>query len=327
MKTILIYDRVCPKPYDNDTLATEPMGGTEASVVRLAKELSKTYNVIVSQRGRAVDTSYPNLIYTNAIPFFTDVVITLRDAGHYLVYQQDWPKAKHFLWLHDFVSGPYADHLRGHLTGQKFNIITVSDFHKTNVVQSLYPQLLEGGSRVHRLYNIVDTNELEPSTIIDKNKLVYFSSPHKGLEYTLKLFAMIRRLDPTMTLYVANPGYFNDEIGLPEGVINLGSLPHKEILKHVQSALCVFYPNHSFAETFGLVYAEANAVGTPVIAHPIGAAREVLSDSRQLMDCRLHEEVVNKVLAWKNGDRPVVTGKDQFKLGSVIKEWIKVLEQ
>lgn len=318
-KRILFYDGVYPKVYNAHTLETEPMGGTEATVIRVSDGLTALgYDCVRLQRSQIesdpiIDHWKPN------------VVITLRDAGHYVANKKRWPQAKHILWLHDVVSGDYWHHLAYHLNDQEATIVTVSDFHKGNVTTALFEELLKGFIRVKRVYNpLADYCVKQPEQNYDKYKLVYFSSPHKGLDYVLKLFGYLHNIDSRYNLYVANPGYYPNREDLPEGVINLGKLTHKEIIEHVRSALLVFYPNVSFPETFGLVYAEANAVGTPVIAHPIGAAREVLSHPHEVLDCREYKEVIDRVIRWSNGDRPIVQGKKEFKLENILKEWIKL---
>lgn len=340
-KTILFYDGVYPNYYNQTTLENQPMGGTEATVLRVSKGLEdRGYDVIHLQR--------PTI---ESDPIFSDhvkihVVITLRDAGHYIANQKRWPNAKHFLWLHDVVGGDYGAHLRMHLKGQEGTILTVSDYHKGNVLTELHDVLKDGKIRVKRVYNpLADycvnkglgwvegtTEDGSPWKFppFHRHKLVYFSSPHKGLDYVLKLFGYLRNIDPTFELYIANPGYYKDYFlnptnTLPDGVINLGKLTHRAVVEHVRSALCVFYPNTVFAETFGLVYAEANAVGTPVIAHPIGAAREVLSHPHEVLDCRDYKAVVDRVIKWSKGERPIVSARKEFRLDSVIAEWIKLL--
>lgn len=329
-KDILFYDGVCPKPYTRQTL--EPMGGTEATVLRIADALSdRGYNLILEQRHRTSSMVAPDgLNYTplDHTPSIVSpkVVVTLRDAGHYVANKIRFPKAKHYIWLHDVMSGDYSTHLRMHLKGQEGTLLTVSDWHKTNVLNELHDHSLYGSLRVKRVYNPLASYAVKDANLAyHKHKLVYFSSPHKGLDYVLKLFGYLRNIDPRFELYLANPGYYADKTDLPPGVINLGSLTHERVLDHVRSALCVFYPNTVFAETFGLVYAEANALGTPVIAHPIGSAKEVLTHPHQVLDCYDYKAVVDRVIKWSKGERPIVSARKEFRLDAVIAEWIKLI--
>jgi glycosyltransferase involved in cell wall biosynthesis len=101
---------------------------------------------------------------------------------------------------------------------------------------------------------------------------------------------------------VADPGYWaGPSPDLPDGVVPLGPLPHRAVLRHVREAFAVFYPQARFEETFGPVFAEANAVGTPVLAHPHAVAREVLdetpADRRQLVDARDPEAAARRLTA------------------------------
>lgn len=335
---ILIYDGVCPEPYTTESVKSKPVGGTEATVLRVAEGfLSRGHGVVLAQRNREVaetfggELLYTTLAFTPLPETSPQVVITLRDAGHYVANQKRFPKAKHYLWLHDVVSGEYRDHLLHHLNlsaESKVHVVCVSDFHKTNVIDNLREIAARGNLRVTRIYNPIAPYVVkDPNVMIDHNKLVFFSSPHKGLKETAHMFQMIRRIDPEMRLYVANPGYFPDATDFPEGMVNVGVLPHKQVLEHVRNALCVFYPNYVFAETFGLVMAEANAVGTPVLTHPLGAANEVLEHPHQFLDCRNYKDVVDRVLHWKNGNRPVVSGRPEFKLDNVLKDWVRLFDR
>lgn len=179
-----------------------------------------------------------------------------------------------------------------------------------------------------RIYNPID-DELKPDgTETDVNKLVYFSSPHKGLEQTLKYverFQDFPELADTM-LYIANPGYFADHRteGLPN-VVNLGSLPHTEIINHVRSALGVLHLNAVFPETFGLVHAEANAVGTPFLSSRMGATPEIADHPGELIDVTDPKAVIDRLIQWKKYGRPKVRGNPSFRLKRIVGEWIEFL--
>lgn len=331
MKHILFQDGVCPSQYTLNTLNVKSLGGTEASCLRIVEGLAKRgHHIVISQRNRI--NTHTDLVDTGSLTYCPletnfannnfDTVITLRDAGHYRANVLKFPKAKHYLWMHDVVGGDYGAHMEHHLGGFNNDLICVSDWHKDQI----HRQLPGVALNIKRIYGPLAPYCTKTTTQFDPYKLIFFSSPHKGLEGTLAAFVRLRAREPRFRLFLSNPGYFKDAVGLPEGVINLGSLPHHSLLMdHVRESLCTFYPNTVFEETFGLVMAESDAVGTPVIAHRIGAAPEVISHPKEIMDCRDVDKVVERVLAWSKGERPIVKGRIEFTLNTVLNEWEKVI--
>lgn len=326
----MFYDGVAPEPYTLETLKVKSLGGTEASCIRIVSKLAiDGYNVVLAQRNRinyhSGSLGLGSITYCPLEADFADksfdVVISLRDAGHYLKNKEKYPKAKHYLWMHDVVGGDYRDHMNYHLNGKESDLICVSNWHKRNILYNVNAKL-----NVKRIYGPLADYCTKTSAAHDPYKLIFFSSPHKGLKGTLEIFVKLRKKDPNFYLKISNPGYFADAKDLPEGVTSLGSLPHHSILMdQVRGSLCTFYPNTVFEETFGLVMAESDAVGTPVLAHPIGAAPEVLSHPKELLDCNDHDKVIERVLAWQGGERPIVKAKLEFMMNEVIKEWKKIL--
>lgn len=330
MSKIIFYDPVCPKPYSPPDLVEDVLGGTEATVIRVAEALAAEHNVCVMQHNRTQYTPYKaeyrvdpfTQSYGMNVPT-PDHVVVLRDPVALLDKRKQYPNATLHLWLHDLPDAAFvaAAHI---IPETRAKVICVSDFHKS-VVMSAMRQGGVSSASVSYIYNPVDLGGVTDVTGYDENKLIFFSSPHKGLKRALELFAMVHRVDPRMRLVVANPGY----LALPpidqDGVTVIGPRPHKEVLEEVASSLCVFYPNAVFPETFGLVFAEANALGTPVLTHSIGSAREVLYHPSELIDTNNYKAVVDRVLAWKSGNRPKVKGKVEFTLPEVIKKWNRIL--
>lgn len=326
---VLIVDSVCPSPYSIETLEIGSLGGTEAYVIRLAQALAKKhYYINIIQRNRALpfkELSLP-ITYLPENTLVNDVrtVITLRDAGVYKKQKELYPQANHFLWMHDVVNGEYLNHLGMHLKGQNVNMVCVSNWHKKQIAYAVQD------IGIKKLGIDVIYPPLAPYCIptgieYDPYKLVFFSSPHKGLAETLEIFAKLYLKDNRYRLYIANPGYYpSAEISHP-GIIVLGTLTHRAVINHVRSSLCKFYPNTSFQETFGLVLAEANAVGTPVIAHPIGASSEVLEHPKQLLNCFDHELVINTVLKWTHGERLIVNKNKDCDIDIVTRKWMKLI--
>lgn len=328
LPVILFLDECCNKIYDPHVLATEALGGTEATVVRIAEGLAKTglFEVYVEQHCRSEDRSDFHARYVPPDRVHDpDYVISLRLPQTLGKAKVRFPKAKHYLWNHDLM-GP--DFSRDLIALSGFEAIAVSNFHKTQMQEQLKPMgySIDRHFPIRVLYNPIDDDLQPDDTPVDRNKLVFFSSPHKGLEYTLEVFKNLRSFNSEFCLYVANPGYYPDAGGNLCGLRNLGALRHESIIGHVRSSLCVFYPNTVFPETFGLVFAEADAVGTPVITHNMGAASEVLFHPYEYLDCRNPKAVIERVMSWYNGDRPRVKARKEFWLSSVIKNWIRMLQ-
>lgn len=330
-KTICFVDYTCPKPYDSLTPQQGGLGGTESTVTRIAEGLSEHYNVVVEQHSRDEVVTHKA---TYAPVGFTENpahVIALRDPRIMLGAHEAHPKAKIHLYSHDIPSRPIGELYSGGAFKDCTYHICVSNWHKAVTMDLLKPLGYKGEFKHRVIYNPLPQYLPQRADSYDKNKLVWLSSPHKGLDRALHLLKLLLPHNPDFKLYVSNPGYYGLDMqlndSLKNSVILAGSLPHEEVLNHVKDALCLFYPNTVFPETFGMVMSEANAMGIPVLTHNFGASYEVLdSHPDQIMDCRNDEEVVKRVLKWYHGERPNVRGRPEFKLSRVINEWVRLLD-
>ena len=325
-KTVLFIDEVTPKAYDPLVLATEALGGTEATVIRVAEGLSEQGLIVcVMQHCRSDYDDDTGVTYRPIGDMMgsPDYVISLRSPETLRRAKERFPRAKHYLWNHDLTVRETAQAL---ITQSGFTAIAVSNFHKIQMQEMLKPQGYGGNFSIKVIYNPILDDLLPDQTPVDRNKLVFFSSPHKGLDYALEIFGNLRSFNPDFKLYVANPGYLPSIRTEQDQVVVLGALPHREVVAHVREALCSFLPNRVFPETFGLVFAESDAVGTPVITHHHGAAPEVVWHPYETLDCRNPKNVIDRVMSWYNGARPKVKAKKEFRLSNVIKEWIRLLD-
>ena len=162
----------------------------------------------------------------------------------------------------------------------------------------------------------------------DKNLLVWMSSPDKGLDKALELFKRIRTLRPSMKFKIFNPGYWpadQERLARAQGVYYLGPKPSMSMWKVVKKALCVFYPVQ-YDETFGLVAAEANALGTPLATYARAALPEVVSSKNQLLKKEDEKGIIKRVIHWHDHGRPVVSGKSQFKIKIIAAHWLQLFK-
>lgn len=355
MKHILFYDSACPAPYSSESLRVSgsKIGGAEGAVVRVAEQLSDRYRVSVGQHNRAKheQSEGRNLQWLTKSEAMdssldVDVIVVQRRVGDLPFVRWHHPRARLFVWSHDWFYPCPAGLSRASLSWRakvemRFFLhahydavsVGVSRTHMENIRDSLKETRMIGALsarvRLDYVYNAIaeDLDVSPEGAAYDPTKLMFFSAPWKGLDMVLKSFKTVRQHFPDLKLHVASPGYHPTEkrdTALTENVFFLGSLSHDAVLREVRTALCVFYPANRVPETFGLVFAESNAVGTPVLAHPFGAAPELLTPE-QLVDANDINAIVERLRIWRSGGRPVVRGREEFRLSNVARSWERVL--
>ncbi|MEZ5472694.1 MAG: glycosyltransferase [Marinicella sp.] len=336
MTHILFADTSHPKPYDFEDLAAHAMGGTESSLLRTAQILSiHGYQVTVFQQYRSTvcNQQTVHFIGPDHLTQITspDHVVILRKFPQLIVFQKQFPGAQFHLWIHTYKSWEYVLK-RGIRLKQPWQLITNSKTHATHCDKILNHSffgniynLFKPKVSIKTCYNPIPKPVItEQIPKRDLNKLLFLSAPNKGLKQVLNTFQQINRHLKELKLYIANPGYREDH---PEDIPNvyyLGALPPEDVKHHIATSLCVFYPQNTFAETFGLIYAEANALGTPVLAHDIGAAREILHPNNVLIDADDNYQITKTLVQWQR-ELPKVSYREEFNNSTIYEQWSKAL--
>ncbi len=328
------------------------MGGTEATVTRVADAL----DALVVQHNRT--EAYGRYRAPEKMPEVANVVIN-RDSRVLPRVLELYPNARVFLWIHDQLNpgskrAGWLASTASILRARGVRIVCVSNSQRAGVDAALRTMGLDGYVRTQTIYNPIDDGLMPDGSPFDTDKLVFFSSPNKGLKFTLDAFRALRHRMPELRLVVGNPGYKVRKSVAMDGVEYLGPQPQARIHAEVRGALCTFFPNFVIPETFGLVFAESNALGTPVLTHDCGAAAEVLADRSQVLpvtaahrvyekllthvppdwrsgparlarDLGLFDAYAERIRAWRSGGRPVVGPDSRFRLATVIPQWRELL--
>jgi glycosyltransferase involved in cell wall biosynthesis len=352
MSSVLFYDPVCGEPYDTRTLRERAMGGSEATLTRIADALGAW----VIQHNRAED--WERYRRPQRLAGIASIVVH-RDARVLPLLCAQYPAARVYLWLHDRFH-PHSKRARWLASvaatpqHSALTAVCVSDSQRAGVEATLRSLALASRVRTLTIYNPVDDALTPDGTPVDETKLVFFSSPNKGLDFTLDAFGALRRQMPDLRLIVGNPGYKADRAAARAGVQFLGAQPQPRMHAEVRSALCTFIPNFVIPETFGLVFAESHALGTPVLTHDCGAALEVVGDPQQVLPltrgCRLYQAAfgylpsgwrraparlaaaaglfdayIERIHAWREGSRPHAVPDPRFRLSAVTAQWRSLL--
>ncbi len=324
---LAIVDPCCGAGYGPDALVSGGLGGTEATILRVCMALAERADIVHYQKGRTTPdrTAAGRLLpldaaFTPAAAPPTYVVINAWKVACKL--RKVHPDARILLWLHIFP-GRHNRAMGKALVQAGVDVVCVSASH-AKVFRAFVPDAPT--LTVRHIHNPIADDLTPDATSVDPDRLLFASSPHKGLAQVFRQFTALRDAFPDLHLAVADPGYLVWDTGpVPEGVTFLGALPHAALIAQMRRALCLFYPQTTFAETFGLVMAEANAVGLPVLAHhDIGANAEVLDDPRQLIDGTDTDQIIARIGTWRAA-RPAVTVNPDFRLRAVVRQWDDLL--
>lgn len=325
---VLLIDVVAYKKYDANTLQKEALGGSEASLIRVARGLARrghdvaVFQAVDAHRDEAIIQGVRHVHDSSDVT--PDVVIHFRTGELIAAFREQYPKARHLMWTQDFFT---KDSLKG-LEGEE--IVCLSNAHVKQVQETLDANGAKSYT-IHRIHNMVEIDGAK----LDKvpGRLGFFSSPHKGLDQVLSLFGKIneeRNIKglPSFELVIGNPGYLPGGVPIDPNASFLGELSHPRVMEELSKCEVLFYPQTVFPETFGIILAEANAMGVPVLAHDFGAASEVLdSHTNAVLDCTDSNHVKLALDILLKGNQPKPTLDPRFTPDAVIDAWEALLVQ
>ncbi|MFN4100647.1 MAG: glycosyltransferase [Pararhodobacter sp.] len=325
-RRLAIVDVQAPRAYSGAPGELSRLGGTEATVTRIAEGLVATQSVDVFQAARNQCQRVNGVAY---LPFSAGQ--PLAGNPHEIIVINAWkvavrlrrhhPALRIWVWLHVYP-GRHNRAMGAALVKADIGVICVSRSHAERLAAFLPGPL----PRITHIFNPIPDALAPDSTSRDPDRLLFASSPHKGLDEIFTLFAQLRQRWPALCLAVADPGYLHWPTGAPpEGVVFLGRLDPPALMDQMRRSLCLFYPQTRFAETFGLVIAEANAVGCPALVHRgLGANDEICSTIDQGVDGTDIDAIAARLLRWR-GTAPVVTARPEFRQSAVLADWGRLL--
>ncbi|KAF0676038.1 glycosyltransferase family 4 protein [Profundibacterium mesophilum] len=323
--TIGLVDPCCPRPYMPSDVDDGGLGGTEATVTRIVVGLHGRVRFVQFQQHRAAPAR-------DGIGGY-DRLDRAGDAGGLdgLVVINSWklacrlrkshPDLPIYLWLH-VHPGRHNRKMGAALHAAGIVVICVSASHAATLRAFLAPCRVD----IRHVFNPI-ADDLRPSNVPrDPNRMLFASAPHKGLDQVFDAFRRLRGRIPDLILDVADPGYLAWRTGpAPEGVRFIGTLPHDMLMARMRRSLCLFYPQSRFAETFGLVIAEANAVGTPALLHTgLGANDEIARSAGQCIDTGDMDAVHGTIARWR-ANPPRINLPEEFRLIRVLDQWESLL--
>ncbi|MEQ5872477.1 glycosyltransferase family 4 protein [Sagittula sp. NFXS13] len=328
---ITFVDVLAPRAYSGAPGQLTGLGGTEATLVRIAESLARRFRVTVRQSSRQGPDAQSGGVRYGGF----NVKGPLLEAPGTIVVVNSWkvamrlarlhPGARVIVWQHVFP-GRHNRALAPALRAAGVELLCVSVAH-ANWMRGF---LGADAPAIGTIHNPISDDLYPDDSPRDPDLVLFASSPHKGLGQVFRRYEALKERVPSLRLLVADPGYLAWPTGpVPDGVIPLGRLEQPELIRWMRRALCLFYPQDQFAETFGLVIAEANAVGCPaLLQRGLGANDEVASDPGQCIDTGNPDAVAARIADWRCdiGRRPLATSRPEFRLSRVTGRWAALLQ-
>jgi glycosyltransferase involved in cell wall biosynthesis len=242
-------------------------------------------------------------------------------------------------WIQDTPGDHLVDRTYTGVAAAKAEVLANPQHYFIANSQTCRRQLLEyfGSAIEDRIFvipNALYTDEFAPDlpTVVDHNRIVYASAWIKGIEGVIAVFDYVFRHDPDFRLTLMNPGY--DNMDRYKGLIAdikrkyrdrveiLGPQSRADFSRIVAGSLCTM--SARFSETFGCIFAESLALGTPVVADVhSGAVREYAGDE-SIVDYGSPETVLARLRALRS-NRVCAGLPAEYRVEPVIQQWRDLL--
>lgn len=329
--------------FDEELYKTKPLGGSETALVQMAKELK----ALTGRRVIVFNMREKDLVAESGVEY-----ISTRKMNEYMSKFKPYvniawrhnirvTNARTYLWCHDLVTG---------------SVEAKRNFDKILCLSSFHKEYVKGKQGVPDNEIVVTRNGITPDKFIfdrpakNPNKLVFMSSPDRGLDRAMLVCDEVRRDFPDIELHVYY-GFDNlykyglgpladrlKEMAAERPYVKLhGFTEQAQMYREVADAAIWIHPCN-FIETFCITALEMLALGVYPVTRRLGALANTLADAESKGQAKLldHDCVsVGEIRAYANAvcgallNRPwknVELDLNGHSWSSVADEWAQFME-
>ncbi len=280
--------------FDGSTPFKQPLGGSETSIVYMARELARAGHEMTVYSNCPNPGIYDGVAYRHYHQFFSDyssprwdALIAFRSLDPFLVGRV---APRMIFWTGDAFDQPALKHFEHPSIQENVDLIfCVSNWHRDTFVRTF--QLPAG--KVIATRNGFNPELIRRSDSRKWDRAAYTSTPFRGLDILLKMTGEIRRQAPGFELNVFSSmkvyGWNSDqdqgafgalyEAAAKNGVNWHGSVSQPVLLEHLARTGLLLYPN-TFDETSCIAAIEAQASGCVVVTSAKAALNETVENGR-----------------------------------------------
>lgn len=273
-------------PFNDSSYEEEGVGGAEASLILLTRQLAKLGYIVDVYNDTQVEGNFSGVNWNNIANFdyddYSDIFILFRNS---MVGLENVYAGEKWFWSCDqMTTNDWDQEIIPYVT----KVIAISDYHRKYLITHTMfdPKIIEVIS--------LGINATDYRQVVDKvpGKLIYCSVPRRGLKYLAEYFPLIKEQVPNAELYITSDyslwgstpdnetqkALFKD---MP-GVHFLGKVKRSELVKHQLEAMVMAYPCN-YDENFCIAAMECIAAGAYPVTTNIGAMGTTVGKSGKLI--------------------------------------------
>jgi len=283
--------------FDGSTPFRRPLGGSETSIVHMARELARIGHDVTVYANTPAEDVYDRVRYRHYHAFFTDgvtaawdAVISFRSFDPFLLGRV---APRMIFWTGDAHDQAALNHFDHPVLQQNIDLVfCVSNWHRQAFIDRFkLPAAKLVATRNGFCEELVPPVADPP--LREWTRCSYSSTPFRGLECLLRMFPHMRQRVPALRLDVfssmkvygwtaqADEEAFGAiyKAAAQPGVTWHGSVAQPQLLAHLSNCGLFVYPN-TFAETSCMAAIEAQACGAVVITTARAALPETVENGR-----------------------------------------------
>lgn len=229
-KSICFFTQQIPEVWHPELLKTSGIGGAELCIMKLAPMFEADgWRVVVFGTPGEYRGVYEGVEYWDSQEYVDQEKFKIFVSSRSMLPFQAKPNADaSFLWMHDVNVGPDAQQY----INMPDKVIGLTNWHSHHL-QKLYNI---SSDKMTVIPNGVDLDRFPMDKWNNKrNKLIYSSSPDRGLEYLVGMFPFMKERYPELELHIYYGWTMIDKI--IEHYKDMGINPQAEYLKNFKSKI------------------------------------------------------------------------------------------
>lgn len=312
-ETIIIGAQMGMEEWGPTKLAEGGLGGSETAVIRLAEAFAKNQRRPIVYNPIDEPGYYNGVCYRPVDHFRSEIHSDLYIAWRMPEAADMEINTEHLaLWFHDTDCG---DRLTPARAKRFDSFVVLTNWHRENILKR-YPFI--NPEKVHIIGNGVDLERFSGDVKRDLKKVVYSSSPDRGLDIILehiwpKVIAQVP--DAELHVYYGWNNFDKSVQMMPQlaafrekmdrlfldskNVVQHGRIPQDLLAREMQEASIWLYPTY-FPETYCITAVEAQLAGAMPITNKLAGLAETvqtgISIEGDVHDQNVQEQYVNAVV-------------------------------